>query len=147
MVAGLRSSMYDTRTVPERACGVAYHLLLFTGISIFIHVLGLLWNIAHSEDCSTEIMDQALNAHIKILDYSCAAVYKIVYMVMTRVAVLFTQDRDQQKSLWLEQCLSDLKSDRWVLPAIKMMQDIFTMYIEVSEKEFFMGGTLIDDGD
>ncbi|XP_065840934.1 ubiquitin carboxyl-terminal hydrolase 9Y-like isoform X2 [Oscarella lobularis] len=57
-------------------------------------------------------MDQALNAHIKILDYSCAA------------------DRDQQKSLWLEQCLAELKSDTWVLPAIRMMRDIFTMYIE-----------------
>ncbi|XP_065841242.1 ubiquitin carboxyl-terminal hydrolase 9X-like isoform X2 [Oscarella lobularis] len=75
-------------------------------------VLGLLWNLAHSEDCPTEIMDQALNAHIKILDYSCAA------------------ERDQHKSLWLERCLAELKSDTWVLPAIKMMRDIFTMYIE-----------------
>jgi hypothetical protein len=37
-------------------------------------VLGLLWNLAHSEDVPTEIMDQALNAHIKILDYSCSQV-------------------------------------------------------------------------
>ena len=100
----------------------------------------MLWNLAHSEDCSAEILDEALNAHIKILDYSCAAVYKIVYMVMTRVAVLFTQERDQHKSLWLELCLAELKSDTWVLPAIKMMRDIFTMYIEVSGKEFFMRG-------
>ena len=35
-------------------------------------VLGLLWNLAHSEDVPTDIMDQALTAHIKILDYSCS---------------------------------------------------------------------------
>ena len=93
--------------------------MVFTGISIFIQVLGLLWYLSHSEDCSTEILDQAPNAHIKILDYSCAAVYKIVYMAMTHVAVLFTQERDQNKPLWLERCLAELKSDTWVLPAIK----------------------------
>ena len=37
-------------------------------------VLGLLWNLAHSEDVPTDIMDQALTAHIKILDYSCSQV-------------------------------------------------------------------------
>ena len=39
-----------------------------------LQVLGLLWNLAHSEDVPTEIMDQALSAHIKILDYSCSQV-------------------------------------------------------------------------
>lgn len=37
-------------------------------------VLMLFWNLAHSEDVPTEIMDQALNAHVKILDYSCSQV-------------------------------------------------------------------------
>jgi hypothetical protein len=41
---------------------------------LYYQVLGLLWNLAHSEDCPKEIMEQALAAHIKILDYSCAAV-------------------------------------------------------------------------
>jgi ubiquitin carboxyl-terminal hydrolase 9/24 len=36
-------------------------------------VLDLLWNLAHSEDASTEIIDQAVAAHIKILDYSCSS--------------------------------------------------------------------------
>ena len=34
-------------------------------------VLNLLWSLAHSSDLPTEIMDQALAAHFKILDYSC----------------------------------------------------------------------------
>lgn len=34
----------------------------------------LFWNLAHGEDVSTEIIDQALSAHVKILDYSCAQV-------------------------------------------------------------------------
>ena len=41
-------------------------------------VLGLLWNLAHSEDVPTDIMDQALTAHIKILDYSCSQVRHIL---------------------------------------------------------------------
>jgi len=34
----------------------------------------LFWNLAHGEDVTTEIIDQALSAHVKILDYSCAQV-------------------------------------------------------------------------
>lgn len=37
-------------------------------------VLNLLWNLAHSDDVPVDIMDQALSAHIKILDYSCSQV-------------------------------------------------------------------------
>lgn len=43
-----------------------------------VKVLGLLWNLAHQDDVPTDIMDQALNAHIKILDYSCSQVYAYV---------------------------------------------------------------------
>ena len=32
-------------------------------------VLTLFWNLAHSSDVSIDIMDQALSAHVKILDY------------------------------------------------------------------------------
>ena len=32
-------------------------------------VLNLFWNLAHSNDVAIDIMDQALSAHIKILDY------------------------------------------------------------------------------
>ncbi|KAL0615277.1 Protein strawberry notch-like protein 2 [Plecturocebus cupreus] len=35
-------------------------------------VLNLLWNLAHSDDVPVDIMDLALSAHIKILDYSCS---------------------------------------------------------------------------
>lgn len=37
-------------------------------------VLGLLWSLTHSDDVPTDIMDLALTAHIKILDYSCSQV-------------------------------------------------------------------------
>jgi len=39
----------------------------------------LFWNLAHGEDVSTEIIDQALSAHVKILDYSCAQVIKLFF--------------------------------------------------------------------
>lgn len=74
-------------------------------------VLTLFWNLAHSEDVPTEIMDQALSAHIKILDYSCS------------------QERDAQKTIWLDKCVDELKSgDQWVLPALKQIREICCLY-------------------
>ncbi|XP_059479532.1 probable ubiquitin carboxyl-terminal hydrolase FAF-X isoform X3 [Neocloeon triangulifer] len=73
-------------------------------------VLMLFWNLAHSEDVPTEIMDQALNAHVKILDYSCS------------------QERDAQKAVWLDKCVDELKSGKWVLPALKQIREICCLY-------------------
>ncbi|KAK3094503.1 hypothetical protein FSP39_002606 [Pinctada imbricata] len=75
-------------------------------------VLGLLWNLAHSEDVPTEIMDQALNAHIKILDYSCS------------------QDRDSQKMTWITKFVEELKDDKWVLPSLKQIREICQLFPE-----------------
>ena len=77
-------------------------------------VLHLLWNLAHNEDVPNDIVDQALAAHVKILDYSCS------------------QDRDVQKSEWLEKCILELKKEdgRWVLPALKQMREICCLYNE-----------------
>lgn len=48
-------------------------------------VLTLFWNLAHSDDVPTEIMDQALTAHVKILDYSCSQViYGILHLKILR---------------------------------------------------------------
>ncbi|XP_064082430.1 probable ubiquitin carboxyl-terminal hydrolase FAF-X isoform X2 [Macrobrachium nipponense] len=75
-------------------------------------VLTLLWSLAHSDDVPTEIMDQALTAHVKILDYSCS------------------QDRDTQKKHWLDRCVEELKHDKWVLPALKQIREICCSYSE-----------------
>lgn len=57
-----------------------------------LQVLGLLWNLAHSEDVPTEIMDQALTAHIKILDYSCSQVVgsflKFIFVIEQFLVIL-----------------------------------------------------------
>ncbi|XP_026323637.1 probable ubiquitin carboxyl-terminal hydrolase FAF-Y isoform X2 [Hyposmocoma kahamanoa] len=74
-------------------------------------VLLLFWNLAHSEEVCTEIIDVALANLIKILDYSCS------------------QDRDAQKTLWLDKCVEELKTnEKWVLPALKVMRDICCLY-------------------
>ncbi|CAL1289008.1 unnamed protein product [Larinioides sclopetarius] len=75
-------------------------------------VLNLLWSLAHSNDVPTDIMDQALTAHVKILDYSCS------------------QDRDSQKTHWLDRCVEELKIDSWVLPALKQIREICILYSE-----------------
>ncbi|KAJ8679779.1 hypothetical protein QAD02_015566 [Eretmocerus hayati] len=74
-------------------------------------VLMLFWNLAHSDEVPTEIMDQALNAHVKILDYSCS------------------QERDAQKTIWLDKCVDELKTgDKWALPALKLIREICCLY-------------------
>ena len=81
-------------------------------------VLSLLWSLAHSNDLPTEIMDQALAAHIKILDYSCC------------------QDRDTQKSEWLDRCILELTRENsdpnWVIPALKQIREICCLYFSSS---------------
>ncbi|CAG0892062.1 unnamed protein product, partial [Darwinula stevensoni] len=81
-----------------------------------VQVLNLLWNLAHSEDVPTEIIDQALTAHVKILDYSCS------------------QDRDAQKQHWLNKCVEELRDkDVWVIPALKQIREICALYTEAPQ--------------
>ena len=76
-------------------------------------VLNLFWNLAHANDVAIDIMDQALSAHIKILDYSC------------------TQYRETQKTRWLGKCIDELKTNStWVLPALKQIREICCLYQE-----------------
>ncbi|KAL4220567.1 putative ubiquitin carboxyl-terminal hydrolase FAF-X [Mactra antiquata] len=79
-------------------------------------VLGLLWNLAHSEDVPTDIMDQALSAHIKILDYSCSQ-----------------QDRDAQKMSWITKFVEEIRNDKWVLPALKQIREICQLFPEAPQ--------------
>ena len=37
-------------------------------------VLDMLWTLAKRDDCPPDTLDHALNAHLKILDFSCAQV-------------------------------------------------------------------------
>ncbi|XP_032295412.1 probable ubiquitin carboxyl-terminal hydrolase FAF isoform X1 [Drosophila virilis] len=74
-------------------------------------VLKLFWTLAHSQEVPPEVLDQALGAHVKILDYSCS------------------QERDAQKTIWLDKCVGELKSgDTWVLPALRLIRDICCLY-------------------
>lgn len=74
-------------------------------------VLKLFWQLAHSPDVLQDVMDQALAAHVKILDYSCS------------------QERDAQKSIWLVKCVEELKTnENWVLPALRLIREICCLY-------------------
>ncbi|XP_039510750.1 probable ubiquitin carboxyl-terminal hydrolase FAF-X isoform X2 [Pimephales promelas] len=79
-------------------------------------VLNLLWNLAHSDDVPVDIMDQALSAHIKILDYSCS------------------QDRDTQKMQWIDRFIEELRTnDKWVIPALKQIREICSLFGEAPQ--------------
>lgn len=72
--------------------------------------LKLFWSLAHSAEVPQEVLDQALAAHVKILDYSCS------------------QERDAQKTAWLEKCVDELSRDNWVLPALRLIREICCLY-------------------
>ena len=72
----------------------------------------LFWNLAHSQDVPNETIDQAMTAHVKILDYSCS------------------QDRDTQKTIWLDRCVDEIRRNSWVLQALKQIRDICCLYPE-----------------
>ncbi|XP_062941292.1 probable ubiquitin carboxyl-terminal hydrolase FAF-X isoform X3 [Cynocephalus volans] len=79
-------------------------------------VLNLLWNLAHSDDVPVDIMDLALNAHVKILDYSCS------------------QDRDTQKIQWIDRFIEELRTnDKWVIPALKQIREICSSFGEAPQ--------------
>ncbi|XP_060232828.1 probable ubiquitin carboxyl-terminal hydrolase FAF-X isoform X1 [Meriones unguiculatus] len=79
-------------------------------------VLNLLWNLAHSDDVPIDIMDLALSAHIKILDYSCS------------------QDRDIQKIQWIDCFIEELRANnKWVIPALKQIKEICTLFAEAPQ--------------
>lgn len=83
-------------------------------------VLSLLWNIAFSDD-DIDIIEQALNAHLKILDFSR------------------TCDKESQKILWLEKCIGELsnpKCGNFVLPALKQMRQICMLFPESPKNKF-----------
>ncbi|XP_067634379.1 probable ubiquitin carboxyl-terminal hydrolase FAF isoform X3 [Eurosta solidaginis] len=74
-------------------------------------VLKLFWTLAHSQEIPPEVLDQALAAHVKILDYSCS------------------QERDAQKIVWLDKCVQELKTgENWVLPALRLIREICCLY-------------------
>ena len=78
-------------------------------------VLNLLWSLAHSDEASKDIIEQAITAHIKILDYSCS------------------QEKEAQKLKWLEKSIEQLKEDKWVITSIKHIREILQQYQEVNK--------------
>lgn len=76
--------------------------------------LDLLWNLANSEDTGIELMQLALSAHVKILDYNCSA---------TKIPL---------KRQWLDKCVEEVKSNARPLTALKHIMDICKTFDEVT---------------
>ena len=74
-------------------------------------MLNLFWKMAHSCDATTDMLEQTLAAHVKILDCSR------------------TQFSGQQRIRWLEECVVELKAnEKWVLPALQQISEICSLY-------------------
>ncbi|KAM8976699.1 ubiquitin carboxyl-terminal hydrolase 9X isoform 1-T1 [Pelodytes ibericus] len=99
-------------------------------------VLNLLWNLAHSDDVPVDIMDQALSAHIKILDYSCSQVGKTHNVVGNKgLTITFPlKDRDTQKIQWIDRFIEELRTnEKWVIPALKQIREICSLFGEAPQ--------------
>ncbi|XP_055334947.1 probable ubiquitin carboxyl-terminal hydrolase FAF-X [Paramacrobiotus metropolitanus] len=77
-----------------------------------IKVLELLWSLCHNEELPAEIMEIALNAHLKILEFVCS------------------HDRDQLKMAWLKKCVEEIKENTWVVPALGHIKSICDQFPE-----------------
>ena len=53
-----------------------------------------------------------MTAHVKILDYLCS------------------QDRDTQKTIWLDRCVQEIRHNVWDLHALQQIRDICRLYSE-----------------
>ena len=74
-------------------------------------MLKLFWTMAHSSDATTDMLEQTLAAHVKILDCSCTLL------------------SGQKRTRWLEECVVELKAnEKWVLPALQQISDIWSLY-------------------
>ncbi|CAH2220325.1 probable ubiquitin carboxyl-terminal hydrolase FAF-X isoform X2 [Pelobates cultripes] len=98
-------------------------------------VLNLLWNLAHSDDVPVDIMDQALSAHIKILDYSCSQVGKTHNVGNKGLTITFPlKDRDTQKIQWIDRFIEELRTnEKWVIPALKQIREICSLFGEAPQ--------------
>ncbi|CAF3635592.1 unnamed protein product [Rotaria socialis] len=75
-------------------------------------VLELLWNISHDKLFPNEIIDQALAAHLKILDYSCLP------------------EKEKTKLSWIDRMMEEVKQDQHVIISLKQMREICTQFSE-----------------
>ncbi|CAF1148229.1 unnamed protein product [Rotaria sordida] len=75
-------------------------------------VLELLWNISHEKHFPNEIIDQALAAHLKILDYSCLS------------------EKEKTKLAWIDRMMEEVKQDQHVIISLKQMREICTQFSE-----------------
>lgn len=76
--------------------------------SMAVKVLSLLWNIAYNDDeVDSEIVDQAVSAHLKILDSYCKTCHK-----------------DLQKFEWIEKCIEEINRSYCGNNVITAMQQI-----------------------
>ncbi|UJR08730.1 hypothetical protein I4U23_012987 [Adineta vaga] len=75
-------------------------------------VLELLWTISYDAHLSTEIIEQALAAHLKILDYSCLL------------------DKDKTKLSWIDRIMDEVKQGQHVLFSLKQIREICSQFHE-----------------
>jgi len=74
--------------------------------------LELLWTFARDEKLPIEITEQALAAHLKILDCS------------------YLLDKEKIKLSWIERIVEEIKNDRHVIVSMKHLRDICSLFSE-----------------
>ena len=98
-------------------------------------VLSLLWTLAHQQDVPTDIMDQALHAHTKILDYSCSQVNDKVSwccFILCFVLIKLIRHPVMQKKMPMEKCVLIIRG-----LAIKAGKNPWNMVKNIMKNENF----------
>ena len=78
------------------------------------------------------------NKHCIILPGMIYSSYGMNHYENCSLTFLLVQDRDSQKTEWIDRCIEELRSDTWVLPALKQIKEICSLFYEVF-KFYFLG--------
>ena len=84
-----------------------------------------------------------INSHSKIIplfemDLGAINSFSNEMSISTTTMDVFPhQDRDAQKLQWISKFVDELKNDQWVLPALKQIKEICTLFPEVKNELLF----------
>ncbi|EGD80675.1 hypothetical protein PTSG_11701 [Salpingoeca rosetta] len=81
-------------------------------------VMEVVWSLAHNPDTSHEIADEAVASMVKILQ-----------------GRFFHDASGADVNKWLDACLRELKEQRWVVPAMRMMEALLDLFSRHSDSK------------
>ena len=121
----LSSSVFPTLLVPLLSKWLTLHapckvLLHFFHVKAVHHIV-------------LEVRLETISKEVFCIKINCGCMYVLfIDRILSSICTHLTlQDRDSQKTEWIDRCIEELRSDTWVLPALKQIKEICSLFYEV----------------